>query len=99
MGFWYYVLTPFTWVLTLFYQLFQNYGLALILFALIVKLLLFPVSLKGKRSMIQMNMLNGQLKKLQKQYGKDQQRYQAEVQKLYEKEGVNPCRVPCAPRP
>jgi YidC/Oxa1 family membrane protein insertase len=40
--------------------------------------------------MIQMNMLSGKMQQLQKQYGKDQQRYNLEVQKLYEREKVNP---------
>ena len=62
MDIWYYVLTPFTWLLTLFYNVFGNYGAALIVFALIVKLILFPFSLKGKRGMIQMNMLNGKIR-------------------------------------
>ena len=90
MDIWYYIMTPFTWLLTVLYQFFNSYGLALIFFALIVKVILFPLSLKGKKGMIQMNMLNGKMQKLQKQYGKDQQRYQLEVQKLYEKEGANP---------
>lgn len=90
MDIWYYVMTPFTWLLTVLYRAFNSYGVALILFALVVKVILFPLSLKGKRSMIQMNLLSGKMQKLQKQYGKDQQRYQLEVQKLYEKENVNP---------
>lgn len=90
MDIWYYVMTPFTWLLTMFYQFFNNYGVALILFALVIKVLLFPLSLKGKRSMIQMNMISGKVKKLQKQYAKDQAKYNEEVQKLYEKENVNP---------
>ncbi len=91
MDIWYYLMTPFTWLLKTFYALFGNsYGLAIILFALVVKVVTFPLSLKGKRGMIQMNMLNGEMQKLQKRYAKDQQRYQLEVQKLYEKEGVNP---------
>ena len=57
MDFAYYALTPFTWLLMFFYQFFNSYGVALILFALAVKLILYPLSLKGKRSMIQMNML------------------------------------------
>ena len=73
-----------------FYDLFQSYGLALILFALVIKLVLFPFSLKGKKSMIQMNLLSTKLQQLQKQYGKDRERYNMEVQKLYEKEKVNP---------
>ena len=84
------ILTPFVWLLKCFYSWFDSYGLALILFAVVVKVVLFPLSLKGKRSMIQMNMLQGQMQKLQKQYGKDKQRYNLEVQKLYEKEKINP---------
>ena len=84
------ILSPFVWLLTVFYNLFGSYGLALIFFAIVVKLILFPFSLKGKRSMIQMNMLSDKMQKLQKQYGKDRERYNLEVQKLYEKEKVNP---------
>ena len=90
MDFSYVIMTPFVWVLDTFYSFVGSYGIALILFTLVVRLILFPVSLKGKKSMIQMNMLSGKLQKLQKQYAKDQARYQEEMQKLYEKEGVNP---------
>ena len=90
MGIIYYLMLPFTAILKLFYSLFNNYGVAIILFSLAIKIILFPFSLKGKKGMIQMNMLAGQQQKLQKQYGKDQQRYQEELQKLYDKEGVNP---------
>ena len=84
------LLTPFVWVLMLFYELFDNYGVALILFAVLVKVILFPLSIKAKRSMIQMNMLNGQMQKLQKMYGNNRDKYNLEVQKLYEREKVNP---------
>lgn len=84
------LLRPFAWLLLLLYNLVDSYGIALILFAILVKLILFPFSLKGKRSMIQMNMLSSKMQKLQKQYGKDKERYNLEVQKLYEKEKVNP---------
>ena len=84
------LLTPFVWVLMLFYELFDNYGIALILFVVLVKVILFPLSIKAKRSMIQMNMLNGQMQKLQKMYGNNREKYNLEVQKLYEKEKVNP---------
>ncbi|MCI8423508.1 MAG: YidC/Oxa1 family membrane protein insertase [Lawsonibacter sp.] len=84
------ILKPFAWLLLFFYEFFSSYGLALILFAIIIKLILFPVSLKGKKSMIQMNMLSGKMQQLQKQYGKDRERYSIEVQKLYEREKVSP---------
>lgn len=84
------LLTPFVWLLMFFYNLFSNYGIALILFAIVVKLILFPFALKGKRSMIQMNMIQGKMQLLQKQYGKDKEKYNVELQKLYSKEKVNP---------
>ena len=84
------ILKPFALLLLFFYNLFNSYGLALILFAIVVKLVLFPVTLKSKKSMIQTTMLSEKMQKLQKQYGKDRERYNLEIQKLYEKEHVNP---------
>lgn len=89
MDIWYYLMVPFTAILKLFYSIFSNYGIAIILFSLAIKVILFPLSLKGKKSMIQMNMLSGEQQKLQKQYANNQQKYQEEVQKLYEREGVS----------
>ena len=84
------ILKPFAWLLLFFYEFFSSYGIALILFAVVVKLILFPVTLKTKKSMIQTTMLSGKMQQLQKQYGKDRERYNMEVQKLYEREKVNP---------
>ena len=84
------ILQPFAWLLLKFYELFNSYGLALILFAIVIKLILFPVTLKSKKSMIQTSLLSGKMQQLQKQYGKDRERYNMEVQKLYEREKVNP---------
>lgn len=84
------ILQPFAWLLLFFYNLFSSYGLALILFGIVVKLVLFPVTLKSKKSMIQTSMLSGKMQQLQKQYGKDRERYNLELQKLYEKEKINP---------
>ena len=90
MGIFYYLMFPFTWLLNFFYNMSGNYGVALICFAVVVKLVLFPLQMKGKRGMIQMNLLSGKMQQLQKQYGKDKERYNLEVQKLYERENVNP---------
>ncbi len=84
------ILKPFAWLLLFFYNFLNSYGLALILFAIVVKTILFPVTLKSKKSMIQTTMLSGKLQRLQKQYGKDKERYNMEVQKLYAREKVNP---------
>ena len=83
-------LQPFAWLLLFFYNLFNSYGLALILFGVVIKLVLFPVTLKSKKSMIQTTMLSSKMQQLQKQYGKDKERYNLELQKLYEREKVNP---------
>lgn len=84
------VLTPFSWLLTFFHDTFGNYGIALILFAIIVKAILFPFSLKGKRSMIQMNLIQGKVQQIQEQYAKNREKMNEEIQKLYAKENVKP---------
>jgi YidC/Oxa1 family membrane protein insertase len=84
------LLSPFSWLLKFLADMFGSYGIALILFALIVKIILFPLSLKGKKSMISMNMLNGRMKEIQKRCGSDKDRYNREVQELYAKEKINP---------
>ena len=84
------ILKPFGWLLLMLYNLVSNYGIALFIFAILVKIILFPFSLKGKKSMIQMNMLSAKTQKLQKMYGNNKAKYNEEVQKLYEKEKVNP---------
>ena len=84
------ILTPFSWLLTVFYNILHSYAFALVLFAIVVKLILFPFSLKGKKSMIQMNLIQGEVQKLQKQYANNRMKLQEETQKLYAKEGVKP---------
>lgn len=90
MDIWQILMTPFSWLLKLFCEFTNSYGVALILFTVIVKLILFPFSLKSKKSMIQMNILSGQLKEIQKRCGTDKERYNQEVQELYSKNNVNP---------
>ncbi|MCI1954794.1 MAG: YidC/Oxa1 family membrane protein insertase [Oscillospiraceae bacterium] len=72
------------------YVLVKNYGVAIVLFTVIIKLLLFPFSVKQQRSMASTAKLSLKQKELQKKYAKDKQKLQIETQKLYEKEGVNP---------
>ena len=84
------ILKPFAWLLLFLYEFFNSYGIALILFGIIVKMVLFPVTLKSKKSMIQTSMLSGKMQQLKVQYGRNPERYNMEIQKLYEKEGVNP---------
>ena len=77
-------------LLLLIYNFCHSYALALVLFTLLTKILLFYFSYQGKKSMMQTTAMQGELEKLKKQYGKDQARLNEETQKLYEREGVNP---------
>ena len=83
------ILSPFSLLLK-FFESFSNYGIALILFAIVVKIILFPFSLKSKRSMIQMNLIQGKVQQIQKQYAKNREKMNEEIQKLYAKEKVSP---------
>ncbi len=84
------VMTPFSWLLEVFCNLFNSYGIALILFTVVVKIILFPLNLKGKKGMIKMNLVSNQLKEIQKRCGNDKDRYNREVQKFYAENKVSP---------
>jgi YidC/Oxa1 family membrane protein insertase len=86
----YYICVPFAWVVRLFYNLTNSYGLALILFTLVVKLIMLPFQMKSKKNMIRMNRMSGKMQELQKKYANNQAKYTEEIQKLYAEEGVNP---------
>ncbi len=81
---------PFGWLMLQLYNWTGNYGVAVILFALVVKLIMLPFQLKSKKSMMRMSRMTPRLKELEKKFGNDQQRYQQEMNKLYKEEGVNP---------
>jgi YidC/Oxa1 family membrane protein insertase len=68
----------------------QNYGIAIILFTVTLKILMFPFSVKQQKSMAMTSKMALKQKELQKKYGNDKAKLQEETQKLYEKEGVNP---------
>lgn len=90
MDIWQILMTPFSWLLKLFCQVFNSYGIALFLFTIVIKVILFPLNLKGKKGMIKMNVVNGQLQEIQKRCGNDKERYNQEVQKFYAENNVSP---------
>ncbi len=87
----YYIKLPFAYLLEWLTGFVGSYGLALILFALIVKLILFPFSAKSKKSMMKMSRLTPKVKALEKKYGDDKQKYNEAVNKLYKEEGASTC--------
>ena len=86
----YYICIPFAWLMRLFYSVTGSYGVAIILFTLVVKLVLLPFQLKSKKSMLRMNRMQGKIKDIQTRYANNKQRQQQEMADLYAKEGVNP---------
>jgi len=83
------IVEPFGWVLKLCYNLIGNYGLSIIIFSVIAKLVTLPFQMKSKKSMMDMQRLQPKLAELEKKYKDDKERYSLEVQKLYKKEGVS----------
>ena len=80
---------PFGYLLDWLDRFANNYGVALILFSLIVKLVLLPMSIKGKKSMLKMSRLAPMAKALEEKYGDDKQKYQVALSQLYKDEGVS----------
>ena len=86
----YIICIPVAWLVRLFYTLTGSYGLAIILFTLVVKLIMLPFQVKSKKSRMRMSRMNGKIQEIQKKYANNQVKMQEEMQKLYEGEGVNP---------
>ena len=80
---------PFGYLLSLLNQLTSNYGLALIIFAIVLKLVLLPITAKSKKSTMKMSRLTPKLQALQKKYAGDQQKLNEATQALYREEGVS----------
>lgn len=83
------IVEPFGWLLKICYNLVGNYGVAIIIFTLLSKLVILPFQMKSKKSMMEMQKLQPKLRELEKKYKDDKERYALETQKLYKKEGVS----------
>ena len=78
------------YVLWAAYYVFQNFGIAIIVFTIIVKAVLLPFSVKQQKSMAGSSRLAKKQKELREKYGNNRQKLQEEMNKLYEKENVKP---------
>ena len=81
---------PFGWLMYGLYHLVSNYGVALVLFTLIVKLLLFPLGLKQQKSTVKMQIIQPKIQEIQAKYKNNQAKMNEELQALYSKENYNP---------
>jgi len=88
------IIKPFAlgiiWLLPRMHYVIPNYGVVIILFALLVKLLTLPLSMKSFKSMNAMKELQPKMEELKKKHKKNPQALNAEMMKLYKAHGVNP---------
>ena len=87
---WATITKPFAWLMVKLYELTGNYGLAVILFALAVNLVLTPFMAKSKKSMMRSTRLQPRIQELQRRHEGNPQKLNQEMQNLYREEGVNP---------
>ena len=90
MSIWATITKPFAWMMVKLYELTGNYGLAVILFALAVNLILTPFMAKSKKSMMRSTRLQPRIQELQRRHEGNPQKLNQEMQNLYREEGVNP---------
>ncbi len=84
------IAVPILHVLKFFYNVTKNYGVAIILLTILIKILLYPISHKSMKSMKRMQQLQPQLKKIKEKYGSDKQRVNVETMQLFKTYKVNP---------
>lgn len=88
---WYYFLTkPFFYILDFLYNFIGNMGWAILLFAALLRLAMFPVANKSFDSMSKMKKIQPKIKELQEKYGDDKMKLQQATMEMYRKEKINP---------
>ncbi len=81
---------PLFWVLAWLYQWVGNWGVAIILLTVVIKLIFYPLSQASYRSMARMKVVAPKLQRLKEQFGDDRQRMQQAMMELYKTEKINP---------
>lgn len=81
---------PIWWLLTHLYDLVGNFGVAIILMTVLIRLVLFPIAQKQFSSMAAMKAIQPKMKAIQERHKDDKQKQQQEIMKLYKEEKVNP---------
>ncbi|MEW6416983.1 MAG: membrane protein insertase YidC [Nitrospirota bacterium] len=89
-GFFSVIAVPLFWVLKLFYKLIGNYGWAIILLTVIIRIPFIPLVNKSQKAMKRMQEIQPRMAEIREKYKKDPQRLQKEMMELYKKYKVNP---------
>ena len=80
----------FGYALNFIYEMIQNYGLAIILFSVLLKIILLPFSIKQQKTMKKTAELQVKVKEIQEKYKNDQMKLNQEIMDLYKKENMSP---------
>ncbi|MCL2860422.1 MAG: YidC/Oxa1 family membrane protein insertase [Oscillospiraceae bacterium] len=80
----------FGYILNFFYELVKNYGLAIILFTLVLRVVLLPLTIKQQTTMRKSAKIQGKLKKIQEKYKGNQEKINKETMALYKSENMSP---------
>jgi YidC/Oxa1 family membrane protein insertase len=91
------IAVPLGKLLFYIYDIVNSYGLSIVVFTILVKLILLPLTIKQTKSMKQMQDLNPKIKALQKKYGHDKQKLNEKTIELYRQHNVNPFASGCLP--
>ena len=83
------ITVPFGWILAQLYNLTGNYGIAMILFAVVVYMALLPMTAKSKKSMMKMSRIQPAMQEIQRRYASDQQKQAEAMRQLQQEEGVS----------
>ena len=78
------------WMLDLIYSLVGNYGWAVLVFTLVIRLILMPLDIKSRRSMKKMQAVQPRIDEINKKYANDKDKLNRKTQELYQKEKINP---------
>lgn len=82
--------TPLGWIIWAIYQVISNYGVSLIIFTILLKLCMVPLSIKQQKSTAKMSAFQPLIQEINKKYAKNPQKKNEELQKLYAEEGYSP---------
>jgi len=90
MGIFDFIARPFAQFLMFLYNLTGSYGLALLIFAVAIKVILLPFQMKSKKGTMRQSRLQPKMAEIQKKHGANKVKVNEEMQKMYREEGVNP---------
>ncbi|HEV2573360.1 membrane protein insertase YidC [Methylocella sp. CPCC 101449] len=89
-GWFYFITKPLFWLIDFIYRYVGNFGVAILITTVLIKLLFFPLANRSYESMAKMKAVQPQMKELQERFANDKQKQQQELMELYKREKINP---------